>query len=96
MWEVDVLEDVVPILSLLTRIYWIFGGSLYSLKFFSETFNELTSYGKLQPRSQERFIYHRHAFRFFYILGIVFNAFVMLFECFLVSTDQIFRKNDPN
>ena len=75
--------DLITAIVYLTRIYWILGMGVYSLKFLSSSFNEFTSYGKLS-NYKRGLVHHKTAFGFFYFFAFVWNILVILFLFFMV------------
>jgi hypothetical protein len=76
-------ENMIGVCVILTRIYWILGMSVYSLKFWSKSFNEFTSYGKLTTYSRG-LIHHKYGFTFFYIFAFFWNLFIIYLQYYLV------------
>ena len=73
----------------LTWTYWILGCSIYSIKFLSTKFNELTSYGKLLSPSVQGAVPHSIAWPAFYIFGVLWNSGVIMLQVYVVCTKNL-------
>ncbi len=98
----ELIESLIlgpwPLLLVLTRVYWVMGMMLYSIKFLSPSFNEFTTYGKLQGTSSRKWgmLPHRVAWNAFYLFACSWTFFVVLIVLSLVCFSLLLFSSRPS